>query len=47
MPLSAYSEASSPSSGISEMQGPQKVAQMFTIVSLYSAKMLSSAALPV
>ena len=28
------------------MQGPQKVAQMFTIVSLYSAKMLSSAALP-
>ena len=46
MPLSAYSEARVPSSGISETHGPQKVAQMFTIVSLWSAKTLWSTLLP-
>lgn len=46
MPLSAYSEARVPSSGISEMHGPQKVAQTFTIVSLWSANTLWSTLLP-
>ena len=45
-PLSAYSAASSPSSGISLIQGVQKVAHTLTMVRVWPSRMLWSTALP-